>query len=65
LNAVNVFFFDQESVFEELVICTVQFKDRSSLHREANLYQTGGQVVFSKIRWVFISKSKGCEFFTV
>lgn len=35
-----------------------------SLHREANVYQPGGQIVFSKIRWLFISKSDRCEFFS-
>lgn len=34
------------------------------LHGEAAVYQTGGQIVFSKIRWVFISKTEGCEFFS-
>lgn len=29
------------------------------------MYQTGGQVVFSKIRWAFISKSGSCEFFSL
>lgn len=28
------------------------------------MYQMGGQVVFSKIRWVFTSKGGGCEFFS-
>lgn len=34
------------------------------LHREDDMYRMRGQVMFSKIRWVFLNKSNGCEFFS-